>query len=407
MVEMNARRAHGPAAKGVVGNMANGFDIAVIGGGVIGLSLARALCKRGARVAVFDAGAEIPAATNAAAGMLAPSFESGAPGDEALDEALYAFAAASLAQWPAFAAELEDASGVDIDYRADGILGVAFTEAEMQRAQTVCHDLQARRADVAMLTGDEARRLEPSLAPEIIGALHAKQDAQVDPRKALAALRIAFDRDGGALVDQRVETVTEARSGFSLVTDDGARISADRLVVASGAAAMQLIDGLPAAPVFPVKGDAVALSAPAGALRKVVRAPGAYLCPKAGDRLVIGASETPDRSDLEADAAEVAALKRHGARALPAIAGAPELERWAGLRPATPDGAPILGGDPDGPERVFLALGHYRNGVLLAPASAEALAGEIMDNASGGGAFDPAPFRPDRFRETRTARRCG
>lgn len=379
--------------------MATGFDIAVIGGGVIGLSLGRALARAGLRVAVIDAGSAIPPATNAAAGMLAPSFEIGhgeighGPAD-AIGEALYAFSVASLDLWPDFAAQLEDESGVAIDWRPDGIMGVALDEA---RAATLRRDaafLNARGGGVEMLDGDEARRLEPGLSHSVVSALHAPRDAQVDPRLALSALRISFERYSGVFIEERVARCTPGGAGFHVALADGERLEAERLVLASGAAPFDGVAGVRPPPVRPVKGEAVALAMPSPLLRRVVRAPGAYLCPKSDGRLVIGATEYEDRDDLTVDADAAASLQENGARAAPDVGALKRLESWAGLRPGTPDAAPILGVDPRGVENLIFALGHYRNGVLLAPASAEALCDVILDRES---AFDLAPFRPDRF----------
>lgn len=375
------------------------FDIAVIGGGVIGLSLARRLGAEKARVAVIDAGAQISPATNAAAGMLAPSFES-AEGSAAL----YDFGVRSLALWPAFAAELEAASGQSIDYRQDGILGAAFTQEELSKLQADARWLREQGAAAELISGEEARRLEPALSGDIIGALHATKDGQVDPRKALAALRIAFQRQGGVIFDRRVIEFRKAGHGYALRSDNGEALSAEKIVIASGAAATSLAKELPAQPILPVKGEAVALAMEENLLRKVVRAPGAYLCPKAGGRLVIGATEYEGRDDLDVSGEAIATLKHNGAKAAPAIAGCAEIERWAGLRPATPDGAPILGRDANGPENVFFALGHHRNGVLLAPATAQALSKEVLGNAP---LRELNAFRAERFAAIESERRHG
>ena len=359
---------------------------------MIGLTLARALLKAKARVAVIDAGAQTPPATNAAAGMLAPSFEIASD-----SEALYALSAASLALWPRFAAELEEESGRFIDFRDDGTLGVAYDETLADALTRDAGAVRARGGAAQMLTGDEARAMEPLLADTVLAALYAERDAQVDPRLMLGALRILIEKGGGRHIAGRVVSARPEGGGYilTLAGADGVEaVEADALVVASGAAAASLVDGLPRAPVFPAKGEAIALSAPGPALARVVRAPGAYLCPKAGGRLVIGATEYADRDDADVDPEAVAGLVRNGVRAAPVISGYGEIERWSGLRPATPDGAPILGRDPRGPENVFLALGHYRNGVLLAPATAEALCDAIV-NREGGAAL--APFRADRF----------
>ncbi len=366
------------------------FDIAIIGGGIIGLTLARALQRYKAQVVIIDAGAKIPPATNAAAGMLAPSFEEAI----AADEALYAFGAYSLGMWSDFAIALQEETGQSIDYRADGILGIAFDEGGARRLNSEAEALFDRGADIEVLSGGDARELEPALSEKVAGAIYAKKDAQVDPRKTLAALHLAFTKNGGTLFSHLVDVVTQSNSAFEIVLGNGDRIAAGRLVIASGAAARSLIDDLPPPPIRSVKGEAVAVAAPDVAFRRVIRAPGAYLCPKAGGRVIIGATEIEHLDDYDVDDEAIAALVAHGARAVPTIARFPEVERWAGLRPATPDGAPILGHDLRGPEGVFLALGHHRNGILLAPASAEALAPEIL---GGGEAIETAAFRPSRF----------
>lgn len=366
------------------------FDIAIIGGGVIGLSLARALLREKLNVAVIDAGAEIPAATNAAAGMLAPSFESGAGSD-----ALYALAVASLAMWPEFAGALEEETRLSVDYRSDGILGVAFDAAHAKTLKAECSALIERGGDAAYITGDEARRLEPALSGDIIAAIHAKRDAQVDPRKLLNALRVNFEKNEGAIYQGRAKAVATKEDAVIRLANGG-RLTAATIVIASGAAVDAVDMDLPPPPVFPVKGEAVSLEMPERTFRKVIRAPGAYLCPKADSRLVIGATEYEGLKDYEVDASAIAALVANGARAVPAIAGYAEQERWAGLRPATPDGAPILGRDSRGPENLILALGHYRNGVLLAPGSAAALRDLILGRAP---VTELKPFRPERFEE--------
>ena len=377
------------------------FDIGIIGGGIIGMALARLFVMRGAEVVVIDAGATVPAATNAAAGMLAPSFECGGTSTKSLQN----FSMASLATWPNFAASLEEEAGLDIDYQRKGILGIFYDEIEWSNARETCDNLRRRGSDVEVVTGDEARRQEPALSNDVIGALHAQQDGQVDPRKALTALRAVVAKNHGHIVDGRVTRVRRDEGGYLLETDKGEHVAAAKIVLASGAAAKAaLIPGLETPPIFAVKGDAVSLSMPENLLTKVVRAPGAYLCPKAGGRLVIGASEAPYCEDLTVDQSAIDGLVRNGARAVPALNNVTVTERWAGLRPATADGAPLLGRDPDGPDDVFLALGHYRNGVLLAPESARILADEIMDVRGETSRSEILEaFRPDRFRQMAAA----
>ena len=364
-------------------------EIAVIGGGIIGLTTAWKLAIAGEAVAVFDAGDEIAGATTAAAGMLAPSFEMSSPSDGLLE-----FGIKSLKQWNELTPNLEKESEHEIDLRTHGALGVAIGDEDAARLHASCEAVHARGATVEWLTGDEARALEPALSKEITGGLHAPDDAQVDPIKAKAALRVALKRRDVTFHSGVVRAVAIDGEGFRVLLANGEEVTAAKLVLATGAAASGLVEGLPAQPVFPVKGEAVSLTMETPVFRRYIRGPGAYLCPKSDNRLVIGASEHRRNADLEPDPQEVATLKRNAARLISEIADWPELRRWAGLRPGTPDKAPILGCDPRGPDNVFLALGAYRNGILLAPAIADAVAGLILGHAP-----DPAlrPFAPNRF----------
>jgi glycine oxidase len=373
---------------------ARGFDIAVIGGGAIGLAVARALRRAGARIAVIDAGAQTPPASMAAAGMLAPSFELAAG---AMGEALYELGARSLARWPEFAAALEEETGLNVDYRDDGALAIALDEARAAALAEHGAALSRRGGTAKLLSGAEARVMEPALSPRMIAALFAPQDAQADAPKLLAALRASFEKSGGTRIAASVQGVKEEGAHYVLSLSTGAALGAEKIVLAAGArapAVARMIEGLAPPPVFPVKGEALALAAPASLLHRVVRGPGAYLCPKAGGRLVVGASEVPYRDDLDVDAHAIQELKEAASAAVPEAGSLREIDRWAGLRPATPDAAPILGRCGKGPDNVYLALGHYRNGILLAPETAAALAEEI---ATGAPLAHLQAFRPDRF----------
>lgn len=366
--------------------MTRTFDIAVIGGGVIGLSLARALARRGAELALFDAGSVIPPATSAAAGMLAPSFENSERGGE-LSERLYHFGARALSMWPDYAADLEEESGIDIDFRGHGTLGVAFSENEARELSAQAGLVSALGGEAFMISGDEARRMEPALSKDISAALWAPRDAQVDPRRLLIALRAATGEKTVQHFAEKVTRIDVKESQAVIAAESGESYSARKVVLSGGA-----VSGLASSElVFPVKGDATAVEIEEGALTRVVRAPGAYLCPKAGGRLVIGASEEHGRDDHEVEPEAIDRLRSNAARAAPMLARAGELERWSGLRPGTPDSAPILGQAKNG---LYLALGHYRNGVLHAPASAADMAAFILEGESNA---DLESFNPSRF----------
>lgn len=366
--------------------------IIIIGGGVIGLSLAWRLLLDGAGITVIDAGARKPSATWAAAGMLAPSFEHGGG---AVAEPLYKLSAASLERWKTFSPELEAASGMTVDYRPFGIVGAAFSESEADVLEEDCDSLAMRGARVEWITGAAARALEPAISPKILAALHAPEDGQVDARLTLKALQRVINKLGGVLVDDSVtRIVSKNGAAESVETIKGAKYSADKTVLAAGAAATAIVMDAPAPAIFPVKGEAVALAMKEPFVHRVVRATGAYLCPKADGRLVIGATESPHDETTEPSAEAIAALKNAAGIAAPAVASLAEQERWAGHRPATPDAAPILGVDPRGPTGLVFALGHYRNGVLLAPETAALLAPLIL---RGEAAPELGAFRPDRF----------
>ncbi len=357
-------------------------DVIIVGGGVVGLMTAWTLARSNARVAAVDSGG--PAATTAAAGMLAPSFERTL---HKSGEALAAFSMASLLAWRQCAPLLEERSGVEIDFDGSGILSAVFDEED---AAIFDRDNEGGE----WIDRKEALELEPSLSPDVKGAWRAAADGQVDPRKTLKALRAAFAADGGELVlGKRATSILSERGKVcGVMLDTGERLGAPNVVIATGAR----IDGLTPLPdgaVFPVKGEALALARNEGSPRRVVRTSRAYLCPKSDGRIIIGATEVRRDWSLNADGARVDALRRGAIAAFPKLARAREIERWAGLRPATPDGAPIIGASPEGPKGLFHALGHYRNGVLLAPATARAVAAIVLD----GGPAPDAAFSAARF----------
>lgn len=374
-------------------------DVLIAGGGVIGLMTGWMLARTGADVLVVDSGA--PAATNAAAGMLAPSFE------RSLHQAgasLAAFGEASLARWREIAPLLEERGGVPLDFDQGGVLSVVFDDddAALFEKDEAAGDYLGR---------DAVLRLEPSLAPSVAGGRFSEGDAQIDARRVKIALEIALQNDGGRLLSGRSVASISSASGRTtgVLLSDGERIAAADVVIATGARISGIgyrdsgienghlpsLFTIPDAGLFyPVKGEALALARIAGAPSRVVRTRRAYLCPKADGRVIVGATEIPNDWSLTTDAARIDALKKGAVFAFPALRGAKELARWAGLRPATKDGAPIIGAAPDGPKGLYFALGHYRNGVLLAPATADAIVRLARD-----GERDPRiePFSAGRF----------
>jgi glycine oxidase len=349
-------------------------DVAVVGGGVIGLAAAWRARQRGLEVVVLDRGALGAGTSRAAAGMLAPVAEA-----DAQERALLVHNLESARRWPAFAAELADVTGLDVGYRACGTLLLARDrdEAEHVERERLVRERMGLR--VERLLGSEARRREPALAPSLRLALALPDDHAVEPVRLVAALVEACARAGVGL-----------HPGTAV--DDLAAIDAERVVIAAGAWSGALGPGVP---VRPVKGQALRLRDPSGpglcehVLRWGPPTPG-YLVPRGDGRYYLGATMEEQGFDTAVTALGVYELLREAAEVLPGILELEIEEAFAGLRPGTPDNAPIVGTDPTD-ERIVWATGHFRNGILLCPLTAELVADELT-----GGRPDHA-FRPERF----------
>ena len=351
--------------------------VAVIGAGVIGLAIAWRLAQRGAKVSVFDKGAAGSGASHAAAGMLAAHLEA-----EPREENLVTLNRASQQMWPAFAAELEAASGMSVDMRTEGTLLLALTGDDQSRLKHVLAFQKSLGLPLEWLTATEARRREPHLTPTISGAIFSPQDHQVDNRSAAAALRTAALKAGVMLHENTpVERALTSDTRVTGVVAGGKTVPADIVVLAAGAWSRG-IAGLPAAslpPVRPVKGQMLALrmDAQAPLLTHVVWAPGAYLVPRKDGRLLIGATVEENGFDPHLTAGGQLALLEATWRALPGIEELPIHEQWVGFRPGSRDDAPIIG-ESSLPGLVY-ATGHYRNGILLTPITADAVASLVME----------------------------
>jgi glycine oxidase len=374
--------------------------VAIIGAGVVGLGIAWRLAARGATVAVFDRGKAGAGASHAAAGMLAACCEA-EPGEEAL----VALGRDSQARWPGFADELLRASGVDVELRREGTLVLALTADDQGE---IFHRLEFQRQKLDLplewLSAADTRKREPHLNGKIAGALFSPQDHQVDNRKLVVALRIAAESAGAKIHEHRPVKEISVQGGrvTGIVFEDGAAERADIVVLAAGAWSRG-IGGLPPdrrPPVRPVKGQMLALRMDADAplLDHVLWAPGAYLVPRRDGRLIVGGTVEEKGFDDTITAGGVMALLDAAWRAVPAVEELPIEEIWVGHRPGSRDDAPILGPGPL--EGLFYATGHHRNGILLAPVTADAMARLILDNV-----VDPAirPFGLERFLPARAA----
>jgi len=340
-------------------------DVLVAGGGLIGLAVAWRAAQRGLAVTVVDS-APGSGASLAAAGMLAPLTEA-AYGEEALR----ALSRESLARYPAFLADL----GGAVDLRTAGTLEVGFDADDMAALDRLHAYYLESGLPVERLTGSQARRREPALSPRVRGALHAPSDHSIEPRALHAALLSAAVAAGVHIVRSRIASlvVTGGRAtGLRLA--DGASLTAATVVLALGAWSGSL-PGAPPLPVRPVKGQILRLRGDAlldGTVRALVRGQHVYLVPYGTDGLVVGATSEEVGFDPTVTAGAVHTLLRDAIEVVPDVAELELVETLARWRPGTPDNAPLLG--PSELPGLVLATGHHRNGVLLTPATADAIA---------------------------------
>ena len=366
-------------------------DVVVVGGGVIGLGIAWRAAQAGLTVTVVDQ-APGRGASWAAAGMLAPVTEV-----HYGEGPLLALNLHSAGRWPSFAAEVEEASRRPVGYHPWGTLAVA-RDADDNAALEELYRFQLRCGlEVQRLRSRECRQLEPGLHPSIRGGVLAAGDHQVDNRALVLALLGACERAGVRMLAGRVaELATRGDRVTGVVLDNGETLSAGTVVLAAGCWSGGLgglaAEALP--PVRPVKGQLLYLRGPAEVplCSRNVRGLEVYVVPRGDGRIVVGATVEEQGFDVRVTAGAVHDLLRAALELLPDAAELELTETVAGLRPGSPDNAPMLG--PAGPEGLVVATGHYRNGILLCPVTADAIA-ELLDS---GRVPEPiAPFGPQRF----------
>lgn len=366
-------------------------DVAVVGGGLIGLSIAWRLAQMGRTVTVLERETIGAGASLAATGMLAPAAEHEPGSDPLLPLALE-----SLRRWPGFRDALEAESGRAIDYRPDGTLVLAVGRDEVERLR-FRYELQRRSGlDATWLPGGEVRRLEPGLRPSVTAGIHCPLDHQVDPRLVMDALAEACRRAGVTLAEQSPVTALDWSGGRVTgvrVADRG--VAAETVVLASGAwsGAGGLLPDALAVPVRPLKGQSLALrtTARTGGLARMVWTEQVHMAPKTDGQLIVGATVEDCGFRPGVTAGGLYALLEGARRVLPGIEEMEVEAVWSGYRPTSDDDAPILDALAPG---LVAATGHHRNGYLLAPVTADAIAelmthGELPDIAR--------PFTRARF----------
>ncbi len=360
-------------------------DVAIVGGGVVGAACARAAARRGLAVAIFEPGPDPAAASPASAGMLAAQIEPS-------DDALVALSVRARDLYEPLAPALQDATGIDIGFWRSGIAAVAFEEQATDRLkEEVARQRQAGlRCD--WLEGDEVRERWPGAAPDCRGALFAPEDGALDPQALTRACLADARRLGASLSTERVEALAITDGRIAGVLTASGTTAAQHAVLAAGVWSPQ-VRGLPRRlPVEPLRGQMAATAWPEGSPPAILCHEHGYVLARGGDA-VLGSTMERAGYDARVTNEGLAQIFRGAVRLLPALLTQPVQRLWAGLRPATPDGRPILGRDPD-VEHLWYATGHGRNGILLAALTAEItadlLTGEVPD-------VDIAPLRMDRF----------
>jgi glycine oxidase len=368
-------------------------DVLIIGGGIMGTSAAWELAAHGAKVVVLERSVPGAEASSAAAGILGAQAEAHAPG------AMAELCLASRARYRKFAATLTKETQIDVGYRECGVLRVAFARTAAAKLGAAAAWQKRRRLTVESLSARSLAKREPALSPKLAGGVRFAADSRVDPKALLRALHIAALARGvrfqsGAFV-RRVVVKDNRAVGVAL--DDGSVLHAHNIVVAAGSWT-SLIDGLglPAGQVIPARGQIVELELPAPALSHVVFGPGAYLVPRDDGRVLVGSTVEFVGYEREVTAGAVRDLLNHATAILPALERAGLRATWSSFRPYTRDELPLLGRTKI--ERLFLSTGHYRNGILLAPISAEIVRAAVLGQRAPVAAAALSAFSPERGR---------
>jgi glycine oxidase len=363
------------------------LNVVVVGAGLQGASVALRLASRGAAVTVLERAVPGAEASSAAGGILSPGVEAVEPGP------FYALGRASLARYEPFVREVEAASGVHVAWRRLGTLEVALDDDHARILAARAEKLAAHGLPVTPLDDAEVRRLEPGLSPDARGALFFEDEASVDPRTLGRAVYVAAARAGARFVAGEVRRIVTEGGRAAGVDHATGRIRADAVVLAAGSWSL-LVEGhgLPPGAVRPVRGQIAVLDTRPPLLSRVVFSGNGYVVPRPDGRVLCGSTMEEAGYEKAVTAGGLRHVLDVGIEIAPALASAPVVETWSNFRPASPDGEPILGaGTVPG---LYYATGHTRNGILLAPITADAIAAAVLGEAPP---VDLAPFSPARL----------
>jgi glycine oxidase len=368
------------------------MDVAVVGGGIIGCAVAYYLQRAGASVTLIERGEIGGEASGAAAGMLI------APLEDAAKSPLSELQGASIRLYAHLLPEIEELSGIDVGYRVTGLLRTAFTEERAALLKELVRREPPGVRGLEWLEGRVLRELEPALSPRVIGAAYSPQDANLNPALLTRAFAQAARRLGAGVHERTVVTGFLRRGGVLRglsVRQDGSRggiSDVDCVVLAAGpwTQALALRLGVRLA-TPPRRGQMLAYRSPA--LRHSVWGEDGYLVPKPDGTVHVGSTVEDVGFRRRTSARALAALRRMACALVPALRRSPVERSWAGLRPGSPDDLPIIGRLP-GSENVWVASGHFRNGILLAPITGKLVSQLVLEGRSE---IDLTRFGPERF----------
>jgi glycine oxidase len=375
-------------------------EVVIVGGGVIGLVVARALALRGCRDVLLIERAGLGAeSSSAAAGMLAPQAEADR------DDNFFQLACRSRNMYPAFAAALLDETGIDVELETTGTLYLAFTHEDATELQKRYQWQKRAGLTLEMLDPNDAKRLEPAISDSVSAALRFPLDTQVENRRLISALAASTEKLGVRLVTgTTVATLKTDYRGIAGVETSRGFVGTDIVVIAGGAwtSSLGLTDisgrttsekALPSLLIEPIRGQMVCFESNPQIARHVIYGPRGYIVPRRDGRLLAGTTTEQAGFDKRVTAEGVSSILASALEISPQIGALPMRASWAGFRPRAPDGLPVLGqyAEIGG---LFYATGHYRNGILLAPITGELIAGAIVDQVPS---TELNFFSPDRF----------
>jgi len=350
-------------------------DVVVIGGGVIGLTIARQLALRGVRdIAVLDRSTRFGSeASSAAAGILAPQVEA----DRA--DKFFELACASRDSYRSFAAALEEETGIDVELDTTGTLYVGFDDQHENELNERYRWQLTKNLGIEWLTGTEAQRLEPKISNDVLCALHFPNDFQVNNRRLVTALIQVNEQFGiRLLANCQVQSVLIKNNVVQGVELPYESISAPVVVLAAGAWSSSIVGILPALNISPIRGQMLCFRPALGTPRRVIYSSRGYLVPRRDGRLLAGSTTEDAGFDRRVTDEAVLAIRAMAERIMPALSNEPMTDAWAGFRPRSPDSLPVLGPSED-VKGLFYATGHFRNGILLAPITGKLISEAIID----------------------------